>query len=415
MEIAAQIAGVTLIGGAILQMALLLVASIRRRAIEEERNRLDLELFRERSRVWLEVAKSEQERARLSWSGARKFVVKRKVDEAENVASFYLEPHDGNPLPPFQPGQHLTFRLRIPGQPRQVTRCYSLSDVPGRNHYRVTVKKLERSSEAGTGSPGLVSGYFHDVVSEGDILDVLAPSGHFHLESESERAVVLIGAGVGITPLASIAGTICSKSTHRPVWLFYGVRNRTQHILKDELEELTKVHDSFRIVTVYSAPEDELALGTDFDETGHVTIDLVRRHLPSNNFEFYVCGPAEMMRSIVSGLEEWGIPKSDIHFEAFGPASVERRSEERRDQRVEVVFARSGKTLEWKGKGSILDLAKENGVPLDSGCCAGSCGTCVTAIQEGSVRYIIEPGASAEQGSCLACVAVPKGRLVLDA
>lgn len=414
METAAQIAGVAVIGGAVVQMTLLLLSSFRRRAVEAERRGLELELFRERSRVWLEIAKSEQDRARLSWSGARKFVVARRVEEAENVVSFYLVPHDRNPIPPFRPGQHLTFRVRIPGQPKPVTRCYSLSDAPGAEHYRVTVKKLV--PEAGSpGEYGLVSAYFHDSVHEGDILDVLAPSGHFHLDEESERPVVLIGAGVGITPLASMAASICSNSPHRQVWLFYGVRNRRQHIMRDQLDELVRVHDNLRVITLYSAPDSESVEGEDYVERGHVTVGLLRRHLPSNNFEFYVCGPPAMMQSIVPALEEWGVPDSEIRFEAFGPASVARRSDAVAGETVEVVFARSGKTVQWAGNGSLLDLATSNDVVLDSGCCAGSCGTCITAIKEGDVRYIIEPGAPTEKGSCLTCVAVPNGRLVLDA
>jgi len=82
---------------------------------------------------------------------------------------------------------------------------------------------------------------------------------------------------------------------------------------------------------------------------------------------------------------------------------------------VEVVFDRSGKTLSWiPDAGSLLDLAESNGIQLDFGCRAGNCGTCVTAIKEGEVSYMSEPGAEPEDGSCLACIAVPKGRLVVD-
>ena len=127
-----------------------------------------------------------------------------------------------------------------------------------------------------------------------------------------------------------------------------------------------------------------------------------------------------MMDSLTSGLEEWGVPKQDVHFEAFGPATDKKTKTDEPSAAdapaMDVVFERSGKTLKWDSSfDNLLDLAEENGISIDSGCRAGNCGTCITAIKSGDVAYTIDPGAEPETGSCLTCISVPKGNLTLDA
>src|SRR5207247_1198572 len=138
------------------------------------------------------LARKEKERGRHVWEGFRKFVVQRKVMEGQEVCSFYLAAYDQKPLPSVPPGQFLTFQLKIPGQPRPVIRCYSLSDCARPDYYRVTIKKVPN---------GLASRYFHEQVTEGDLLDVQAPRGQFVLDLARAPAVVLIAGSVGLTPL----------------------------------------------------------------------------------------------------------------------------------------------------------------------------------------------------------------------
>ena len=113
------------------------------------------------------------------------------------------------------------------------------------------------------------------------------------------------------------------------------------------------------------------------------------------------------------------MPDTDIHFEAFGPATVKKTKAETQAgdaPTVEVVFDRSGKTIQWDPSAdSLLTFAEDNGIVIESGCRAGNCGTCVTAIKSGEVTYVAEPGATPEDGSCLTCVSVPKTPLTLDA
>ena len=171
----------------------------------------------------------------------------------------------------------------------------------------------------------------------------------------------------------------------------------------------------------YSQPGPDDVLDEDYHHAERVSVDLLKRLLPSSNYSYYTCGPAAMMNQISQELKDWGVPKEHVHYEAFGPATVKSVSkaipEAATGSELEVAFSRSGKTLVWDGTHpSLLDFAEANGVMIDSGCRAGNCGTCLTAIRSGKVDYLSEPGAPIEEGSCLACIAVPiqaqPGRLI---
>ncbi len=357
-----------------------------------------------------------------AWSGYRKFRLEGKVLEADSVCSFYLAPHDGRPLPAFLPGQYLTFRLSIPGQAREVTRCYSLSDSPGHtDYYRVTIKRLAPPPGVPAAPPGLSSSHFHDHLQVGDFLDVKAPSGHFHLDVEHRGPVVLVGGGVGVTPVLSMLNYIATAAGNREAWFFYGVRNGREHVMRDYLREFDAQHENIRIVVCYSDPLPGDRAGVDYDYAERVSVELFKRVLKVTNFDFYVCGPPPMMEALTRDLGEWGVPEDRIHFEAFGPASVKKISQATQPAAVdapgfELNFTRSAKKLVWtQGAGTLLEFAQANGVHIDSGCRAGNCGTCITAVREGQVTYLSTPGAPVDQGSCLACISVPKSALSIDA
>lgn len=369
------------------------------------------------------VAKVAAEKSQAAWSGFRKFRVEGKVLEAESCCSFYLAPHDGRPLPAFLPGQYLTFRLQIPEQPREMTRCYSLSDSPDHpDYYRVTIKRIPPPPKSTDVPPGLVSSHFHDRLQVGDIVDVKAPSGRFHLDVNSRTPVVLIGGGIGVTPALSMLNYLIAAPGKREVWFFYGVRNGREHVLKDYLREIAEQNPQVHLVLCYSDPLPGEEPEKDYTFSERVSVDLFKRVLEVNNFDFYICGPPPMMESLVKDLSEWGVPEERINFEAFGPASVKKLPKAETAQvadtaGVEVSFVRAGKTVPWSNAtGSLLELAEAHGIRIDSGCRAGSCGTCITAIRDGQVDYPSgKPDFDIEKGSCLACVAVPKGALSLNA
>lgn len=417
-----EVAGLAIVGAALVQIGLVLTGSAYQRIQRARYERRDARLFERRALTLLDAAEAERDRQTLSWTGLRKFTIAHKVPEADGVCSFYLKPHDQKPLPPFEPGQYLTFQLHVPGQTKNVVRCYSLSDsARRRDFYRVTIKKLPPPPDQPDAPPGLSSSYFHEQLEEGDTVDVRAPTGQFHLDQLSMRPAVLIAGGVGVTPMLSMLNTIVDSGSEREVWFLYGVRHGGEHIMKAHLAEIDRTCPNVHIVTFYSAPRADDREGEDYMWQGHVSVDRMKELLGSTNYDFYLCGPPPMMRVITEGLEEWGVPDGHIHYEAFGPATVTKTPESREAHAtttsgVKVEFARSGKTCTWiREVGSILDLAEAQGVTMDSGCRAGNCGTCLTAIKEGKVTYLSEPGVEPEEGSCLSCIAVPNGKVVLDA
>ena len=357
----------------------------------------------------------------FAWSGLRKFVLQGKVLECEGVCSFYFAPHDGQPLPPFLPGQYLTFQLNIPGVAKPVTRCYSLSDSPNHpDYYRVTVKRIPPPRDSPEVGSGLVSSYYHQQLQSGDIVDVKAPAGHFFLDLEHHGPIVLIGGGIGLTPVLSMVNHVVAKASAREVWVFYGVRNGSEHVMKDYLKQIANEHENVRLHVCYSDPSPTDVAGQDYQHAERVSVDLFKRLLPSNNYDFYICGPAPMMDTVTTDLTDWGVPKSKVHFEAFGPATVKRVGHTHQEtvgaSGIKITFAKSGKEILWDGTSdSLLDFAESNNIEMNSGCRAGNCGTCITAIRAGGVEYLNEPGAPVEEGSCLTCISIPKSPITLDA
>lgn len=362
-----------------------------------------------------------------AWPGWREFrVVRREFeDAAKTQCSFHLQPVDSVSLTPFKPGQYLTFALQLPDTERLITRCYSLSDCPSPTRYRVTIKRVLAPAGRPELPPGVSSGYFHDRVREGDILDVKAPSGQFFIDPDPAVPAVLIAGGIGVTPMMSMLRWCLAEQPQRAVHLYYGVRHSGEHAFKQVLEQLAASHPNFRLNVVYSNAGPGDVRGRDYQHAGHVDVDLLRRILPHGRHRFYVCGPPPMMASLVPGLGAWGVRPEDIHFEAFGPASMPldpsalaQRAAARASviTPIDVRFSGSGRTLVWDGHdASLLDFAERHGVEVDSGCRSGSCGSCETKLVSGSVRYAHRPDHDIRPGHCLLCIGTPESALVLGA
>lgn len=359
------------------------------------------------------------------WRGLREFKVERRVyeDADRNICSFYLKPTDAAPLPGFKPGQFLTFTLDVVDpvsfEEKSITRCYSLSDGPGHPYYRVSIKRAPSPPGKPDLPPGVSSNHFHDNVHEGDLLQVRAPSGHFFLPP-GNSPVVLVGGGIGITPMLSMLNATLNGGSSREIWLFYGVRNSADHGMKAHFEDLALKFENFRLHVCYGAPLGTDKAGIDYQHEGFVDLALLRQQLKFQIYDFYICGPRPMMEALVPALEDWGVPDQHIHYEAFGPASITRSSRKPKvdagEAPVTVTFSKSGKTLTWDGSAdTLLDFAEQNGIAIDSGCRAGGCGTCQTKIEGGEVANIKAPDFDAEPGTCLMCVARPTHDLTLEA
>ena len=414
--------GFALLAGLLLWLGLEISRLLLRISGEGRQQRVALEKLRAQLQE-TKLRCREAEQVQSGWNGLRKFTVAKKTPECDDVCAFYLKPHDGRALPAFKPGQYLTFQLDLPGRDKPLVRCYSLSDSPHqKDYYRVTIKKEKAPPDKPGVPPGTSSSYFCDVLKEGDILNVKAPTGHFCLDMAKTNPIVLLAGGVGITPLLSMANAIAASGTKREAWFFFGARNGREHIHKAELEKLAAENENIHLHVCYSKPGEKDVKGRDYQHEGRVDTELLKQLLPSNNFEYYLCGSGAFMKSLTDGLEAWGVPDKDVYFEAFGPATVKKKAavptpeETVHLQKVMVTFARSNKTVRWEpSAGNLLEFAAAQGVKIDSGCCAGGCGTCVVAIKSGAVDYLKKPDAEPEAGSCLTCICRPKNDLVLDA
>lgn len=357
-----------------------------------------------------------------TWRGFRRFRVDKLREETANCTSVYLIPEDGKAIASFKAGQHLPLRFHLPNQPKPVVRCYSLSDGPGENHYRISVKAMP--ARDGGHAPGVISNFVNHQLQEGDLIESKAPAGSFHLDLNDSRPVVLLAGGIGITPMLSMIESLQANAPDRLMVLFYGVVNKSEHAFADKLRQLIKANESFHIVNCFSQPQADEVQGTDYHVQGRVTVDLIKQLLPDPNCQFYLCGPPPFMQSLTAGLRTWGVPETQLHSEAFGPASINKSVSNASNtpagsvgvEAADVTFDQAGKTIAWNpDHDSLLELAESHGIDLDFGCRAGSCGTCAMTLVAGEVEYPDGIHAKCEPGQCLTCVARPVGSVKLGA
>jgi nitric oxide dioxygenase len=239
------------------------------------------------------------------WRGERAFRVARRERESELIASFYLEPVDGDPLLDFTPGQYLTLVLTVDGEP--VRRNYSLSDAPGKPWYRISVKR-----EAG----GRVSNWLHDQAVVGTVLQAQAPCGDFTLEAQAPatRPLVLVTGGVGITPAMSMLESAAPSG--RPIRFIHAAHNGGVHAFRARVDELAANHPNLSVTYVYDQPRPEDAPHL----TGFVTPELLARELPADrDVDLYFLGPKPFMQAVYRNGLALGVAANRMRFEFFGP------------------------------------------------------------------------------------------------
>jgi ferredoxin-NADP reductase len=419
MEITAQNIGLAtgwLIVGWVGAQALMFAVRAARRQARSQRA-FNLEHADFQRRVVAAARTARASKSITDWNGWRKFRVAAVVDEASDVKSFYFTPVDGRPLLPFAPGQYLTFRLPLRGSDQPLVRCYSLSDRPRQDYYRATIKRIAASPANPAAPPGRGSSYFHDYVHVGDELEVRAPAGTFLVDAHAKDPVVLVGAGIGVTPLVGMLEAYVHSGRRRDVYAVFGFRNGREHPFRGHLKRLAEANPWIHLHVSYSAPLEEDVLYRDYNHRGRLTVERLRAVLPSNNFQFYVCGPCQLMESLVPAIWDWGVPESHVHFEAFGPASVKSASVRRQQVApCNVRFERSQRGTVWDGSfSSLLEFGEAAGIAMPSGCRAGGCGECMLAVRSGTVTTIKTPGIPVPAGHCLTCISAPVGELVLNA
>lgn len=358
----------------------------------------------------------------------RKYKVIKKVKESNWVVSLYLGPIDNAPLAEFKPGQHLMLRLRIPECEIPVFRYYSFSDNYHPEYYRISIKKEIPPLDNPALPEGLCSSYIYDKVNEGDILEAKGPSGNFFINAEEKNPVVLIAGGIGITPLLSILKTIAAVNPKREVYFFYGINEKCQFAFQNEVLEIRWSCPGFNLAIFCLKLHASDVRGRDFDYTGFINSDTIFKQTRKVNADYYICGPVGMMEYITGELEMIGVAKDKIHIESFASnvhnsvlekeAADLLNSEEdllETDAQMTIEFTRSNRKIPWDERyKSILEFAEANDIYINSGCLFGDCGTCLTPIHAGEIRYTHSTMVEPESGKCLPCSCVPISSLRLE-
>jgi len=247
----------------------------------------------------------------LRWSAPegsiRSLRVVDRVRESRDVVSFVLGARDDGDLPDFEAGQHLPIELQIEGHDKPVKRTYSLSNGPGEGYYRISVKREPH---------GLVSQHLHDQVQVGDIISSTKPDGEFTMQHVG-RPVVLISAGIGVTPMVSMLHALTAESGDRHVRFIHGVRDGDHHPLADEVWAIALGNDNVELEFIYSRPHDEDTEGWHYHRQGHVSGAIVEELVPGLDADFYLCGPTGFLADISASLGERGVSPERIHVETF--------------------------------------------------------------------------------------------------
>ena len=340
-----------------------------------------------------------------AWQGVRPFRVAAVHQESSDVRSFDLEPADDGNLPAYLSGQFITLRLEPPGSP-PLLRTYSLATRAGGASWRIGVKR-----------EGAGSRYLHDCISPGAVVQVGAPRGAFTLAPGGDSPVVLVSAGVGVTPVLAMLDALADAGGARSVWWIHGARNAAEHSFAQAaaalLERMPGAHAHVR----YSAAA---AGDGGFDAPGRIDADALAELDPPAGADYYLCGPAAFMRSLVDALAGRGVAPGSVHREVFG-------SEPRADgvdphpppgepgAGPPVSFSRSGLTVAWDDRyASLLELAEACDVPADWSCRTGVCHRCESGLVEGEVDYDPLPLDDPAPGSLLLCSTRPRTAVAID-
>ncbi len=356
----------------------------------------------------------QADRLRAQW---RPFRVARIVDESTLVKSFWLEPADGGGLGLFAAGQHLPVRAALQAGAVPTERTYTLSVAPSDGVYRLSIRKQ-----------GRFSNFMHDQLKVGDRIEARAPNGSFTVDALQARPLVLISAGIGITPMLAMLRHVVYEGTRkrriRRTWFIHGSRNEQERGFVAELAQLAEsTRGAVRLVQVVKEPSPEAREGVDFHAKGRVDLGVLKSVLPFDDFDFYLCGPPAFMQDLYNGLRSLHVPDKRIHAESFGPAGLQRDTAAAlaaaSSEAVPVLFAASGKEARWTpGSGSLLDLAESRGLNPAHSCRQGICGSCSHSLTAGSVTYATPPASAIEAGKVLLCQAVPaqgSGAVVVEA
>jgi ferredoxin-NADP reductase/MOSC domain-containing protein YiiM/ferredoxin len=352
-----------------------------------------------------------------AWKGFRGVRVIDVHQETSEVTSIVFAAQEGSPLPPALPGQYLVVRRAGDNNTPPLVRSYSISGASDSGVYRISVKRGQ----------GAGSRHFVDATKVGDKLEISAPRGEFVLHA-GERPVVLLSAGIGVTPVLAMLHALASGNAqaHPEVWWIHAARNAAEHVFAQEAAQLLAALPGSRSVIALSRPDPLSRPGAGFDLQGHLDLaHLEKLGLPVAA-DFYMCGPPAFLKDMNRALLALGAPQNAIHQEVFGPADSMEPGVTKTEVKPPhpasppgtgpiVSFTRSGLAVPWDARfKSILELAEACDVPVRWSCRTGVCHSCECGILDGRLRYAPEPLDRPASGNALICCSTPESPLELD-
>ena len=343
--------------------------------------------------------------AEPGWQGFRPLRVNAIRRESAQVLSISLHAADNSALPPALPGQYLTVRIPDAAEPARL-RSYSLSGDPAAGEYRISVKREDH---------GAVSQWLHAHIEPGSVIEAAAPRGDFYL-TDGSGPVVLVSAGIGITPVLAMLHALSSARSAREVWWLHITRNRETQVFAAEVENSIESLPHARQLTFFTQTQGRLNQS-----------DVAALGLPTTATA-YLCGPTQFMADMRSALTASGLADAHIHSELFGalpainpgivggaPRPSPHPPAGAPGTGPSITFARSGLTVNWSPEyANILDLAEACDVPTRFACRSGVCHVCETGVVAGTATYVQAPLDPPDQRSVLICSAAPASDLVLD-
>jgi ferredoxin-NADP reductase len=281
-----------------------------------------------------------------------KLIVESITEEAPGILAFRLVDPTGAPLPPYAPGAHVDVNL-----PGGIMRQYSLCGDPADSGAYLIAVKLEAASRGGSRA-------LHSDVKSGTTLEVGAPRNLFALEPSAPEHL-LFGAGIGITPLLSMAYSL--EEAGADFTLHYFARGADDAAFSGLLSRepfAGKVHFH------YAVQPDGIATRLD---------ECLAAARSGSDAHVYTCGPAPFMDKVVerAALHR---PAESIHLEHFKAAPLSPKGEE---HAFELKLASSGRLLAVPQGVSIVEVLAEAGIQIDTSCREGICGTCIVPVLEG--------------------------------
>lgn len=257
-------------------------------------------------------------------------------------------------------------------------------------------------------------------MDQGDTLELTAPFGRFTFSGSEHDSVVLIGGGVGITPLMSILRALVDTAWKNDIYFLYSCRSTKDFIFRDELNDIQQRNANLHLVVTLSRTLEDV----EGFHRGRITRELIANSVPGiTDKKVYICGTPEMAKAIKEMLQELGVPKNAIALEAFGttaraPRKIDDQANALDENTPVVTFSRSEQTCRLKPQQTILEGAEDVGVAIDNACRSGTCGSCKVRLTSGTVTMEVEDALTAEDREddiILACQARTDQNVVVEA